>query len=77
MLGYYDVMKIGNRKLRHYMIQYLEIMMTISSVLAIKSGTSENLEKKKGIMAVSEKAELSFVSEASYRILRPGLQSAG
>ena len=47
MLGYYDVMKIGNRKLRHYMIQYLEIMMTISSVLAIKSGTPENLEKKK------------------------------
>ena len=30
MIGYYDVMKISNRKLRHYMIQYLEIMMTIS-----------------------------------------------
>ena len=44
MLGYYDVTKIANRKLRHYMIQYLEIMMTISSVLAIKSGTEENLE---------------------------------
>ena len=28
------------------MIQYLEIMMTICSVLAIKSGTEENLEKK-------------------------------
>ena len=47
MLGYYDVTKIANRKLRHYMVQYLEIMMTISSVLAIKSGTDENLEKKK------------------------------
>lgn len=29
MLGYYDAMKISSRKLRHYMIQYLEIMMTI------------------------------------------------
>ncbi|WP_101875977.1 glycosyltransferase family 2 protein [Lachnoclostridium edouardi] len=47
MLGYYDVMKITNRKLRKYMIKYLEIMMTVSSILAIKSGTEENLAKKK------------------------------
>lgn len=47
MLGYYDVMKISNRKLRRYMIKYLEIMMTVSSILAIKSGTEENLAKKK------------------------------
>lgn len=46
MLGYYDVTKISNRKLRSYMTQYLEIMMTVSSVLAIKSETKENLEKK-------------------------------
>ena len=47
MLGYYDVTKIQNRKLKHYMTSYLEIMMTICSVLAIKSGIEENLEKKK------------------------------
>ena len=47
MLGYYDATKISNPKLRHYMIQYLEIMMTVCSVLAIKSGTAENLAKKK------------------------------
>ena len=47
MLGYYDAMKISSRKLRHYMIQYLEIMMTICSVLAIKSGTEENWRKRK------------------------------
>ncbi|MFR4782054.1 MAG: hypothetical protein ACLUAR_03660 [Pilosibacter sp.] len=29
MLGYYDVTKIQNRKLRHYMVRYLEIMMVI------------------------------------------------
>lgn len=46
MLGYYDVTKISSRKLRSYMTQYLEIMMTVSSVLAIKSETKENLEKK-------------------------------
>lgn len=47
MLDYYDVMRIPNRKLRHYMIQYLEIMMVVSSILAIRSGTEENMEKKK------------------------------
>lgn len=47
MLGYYDVTKIQNRKLRHYMTRYLEIMMVISSILAIRSGSEENMEKKK------------------------------
>ena len=58
MLGYYDVTKIANRKLRHYMVQYLEIMMTISSVLAIKSGTDENLEKKKELWQYLKKQNL-------------------
>ena len=47
MLGYYDVNKIMPVRLRKYMVKYLEIMMTISSILAIRSGTEENLEKKK------------------------------
>lgn len=46
MLGYYDLSKVPSRKLRRYMVRYLEIMMTISSILAIKSGTEENLAKK-------------------------------
>ena len=58
MLGYYDAMKISSRKLRHYMIQYLEIMMTICSVLAIKSGTEENLEKKKELWQYLKKQNL-------------------
>ncbi len=47
MLGYHDVMKLRNRRLRSYMIKYLEIMMTICSILAIRSETPENMEKKK------------------------------
>lgn len=46
MLGYYHSSKITNSKLRHYMVRYLEIMMTVSSILAIKSGTEENMQKK-------------------------------
>ena len=48
MIGRIDQqIKLPCRKLRSYMIKYLEIMMTICSILAIKSGTEENLEKKK------------------------------
>lgn len=39
--------KIANKRLRQYMISYLDIITTISSVMLIRSGTEENLEKKK------------------------------
>ena len=43
----YDVWKLKNKKLRNYMLSYLEIMMTVSSILAIRSKQPENLAKKK------------------------------
>lgn len=39
--------KIANKRVRQYMISYLEIITTISSVMLIRSGTEENLAKKK------------------------------
>ena len=42
-----DVWKLRNKKLRNYMLSYLEIMMTVSSILAIRSKDPENLAKKK------------------------------
>jgi len=38
---------IKNKRLYQYMRNYLEIITTVSSVLLIRSGTEENLEKKK------------------------------
>lgn len=46
MLSYYDPFRIQPRKLRKYMLSYLNIMMTVSSILAIRSGTEENMAKK-------------------------------
>ncbi len=40
-------MLLKNKKLYKYMRNYLEIITTVSSILAIRSGTEENLEKKK------------------------------
>ena len=47
MLGYYDVTKIQNRKLRHYMVRYLEIMMVICSILAIRSGEERTWKRRR------------------------------
>ncbi len=53
----YDKKLIASRKLRHYMMQYLEIMMTISSIMLIRSGTQENLEKKKELWKYLKKKD--------------------
>ncbi|MBS6194936.1 MAG: glycosyltransferase [Clostridiales bacterium] len=41
-----DRQDITNGKLRHYMRNYLEIIMVISSIMLIRSGSTENLQKK-------------------------------
>ena len=58
MLGYYHEAKITNNKLRHYMVRYLEIMMTISSILAIRSQSEENMAKKKELWEYLRKMDL-------------------
>ena len=60
MLGYYHESKIYSWKLRHYMVRYLEIMMTVSSILAIKSGLEENMEKKKELWNYLRKMDLAL-----------------
>ena len=47
MIDMYDMRKISNKKLRTYMTNYLAIMMTVSSILLIRSKNAENLEKKR------------------------------
>ena len=40
-----------NKRLRDYMVSYLDIITTISSIMLIRSGTEEALEKKKELLA--------------------------
>ncbi|MBQ4531474.1 MAG: glycosyltransferase family 2 protein [Lachnospiraceae bacterium] len=55
MIDYMDLSKLTNRKLRNYMISYLDIIMTVSSIMLIKSGTDENFEKKQELWAYLKK----------------------
>lgn len=42
-----DRTAISDRKLRQYMRNYLEIMMVVSSIMLIRAGSAEELQKKK------------------------------
>jgi len=65
----YDKKLIPSRKLRHYMMQYLEIMMTISSIMLIRSGTQENLEKKKELWKYLKKKDRRLYFKLRYGIM--------
>ncbi len=59
---------IFNKKLYRYMLSYLDIITTISSILLIRSETKENLEKKKELWSYLKKKDWFL-----YRKLRYGL----
>lgn len=47
MIDYMAGKTFTSRKLRHYMRNYMDVIMTVSSILLIRSGTPEALEKKR------------------------------
>ena len=47
MVDEFDLWKIPNLKCRMYMMNYLEIITVVSTVMLLRSGTEENLEKKR------------------------------
>lgn len=49
MIDAYDLTKIKNKKLRNYMVKYLTMMMTVSSVFLIKEGSEESLKKREDL----------------------------
>ena len=47
MIDEYDMWKIENKKCRQYMLNYLEIVTMVSTIMCIRSGSEENLQKKR------------------------------
>ncbi|MBR1389853.1 MAG: glycosyltransferase family 2 protein [Lachnospiraceae bacterium] len=63
-----DLWKVPDKKLRRYMFNYLEIITVISTVLCLRSGTEENLRKKRELWKwIREK------DERLYHRLRRGI----
>ena len=77
MLDCHDLGKIPSRKLRHYMVRYLEIMMVISSILAIRSGSEENMEKKKELWQYVQKKNFLLYLRLRFGFLGQGMNLPG
>lgn len=60
--------KLPDKKMKKYMVNYLDIITTISSIMLIRSGTQENLEKKKELWQYLKKKDYLL-----YRRLRRGI----
>ncbi len=73
MLGYYELRKIEPKKLRSYMLSYLQIMMTISSILAIRSRNEENMEKKRELWSYVKKEDPWLYRRLRYNLFGMGV----
>ena len=69
MIDMYELKKISSRKLRQYMINYLAIMMTVSSILCIRSKNAENLQKKKELWKYLRQMDYKIFLKIRYGIL--------
>lgn len=72
-----DPRQVPNRKLRHYMKNYLEIIMVISSIIAIRSGTEESLEKKYELWKYLKKRDRKLYYELKWGILGRSMNLPG
>ena len=69
MIDMYQMGKMKSKKLRSYMTNYLAIMMTVSSILAIRSKKPENLEKKKELWQYLKSKDLRTFIKIRWGIL--------
>lgn len=60
---------IREKQLKSYMLNYLDIITTISSIMLIKSSTDENLEKKKELWAYLKKKDRTIFRRLRYGLL--------
>lgn len=67
----------GNKKLRRYMQNYLDIITTVSSIMLIRSGTEENLEKKRELWEYIKSKDKHLFTRLRYGILGSGMNLPG
>ncbi len=67
----------NRRKLKNYMMNYLEIITVISSILLIRSGTEENLEKKQELWEYIKKKDLRIYMRLRYGVLGNSMNLPG
>lgn len=74
LIDCHDLTKIKNKKLRNYMVKYLVVMMTVSTVFLVKDGSEESLEKKEELWRYLEKKNKRLYQEVSKYFLGKSMQ---
>lgn len=74
MIDCCDVMHLKSRKLRNYMIKYLTMISTVTTVLLIKSGTEEHLAKKDELWAYMEQQNPELCKAVKHTLLGACMQ---
>lgn len=69
MVDAYERCKFPNKKVKNYMLSYLDIITTISSVMLIRAGTEEGLQKKKELLEYIKAQDRILYHKLRYSIL--------
>lgn len=69
MIEQVQIENIKSPKLRHYMFNHLEIVTVVSAILLIRSGTAENLEKKKELWKYIKDKDLQLYHNIRYGLM--------
>lgn len=77
MIDCCDVMSLKSRKLRNYMIKYLSMITTVSTVLCIKSGTEENLAKREELWTYLQEKNPALYKAVKHTLLGACMQLDG
>ncbi|MBO5473298.1 MAG: glycosyltransferase family 2 protein [Lachnospiraceae bacterium] len=67
----------GRRKLKNYMLNYLEIITVISSILLIRSDTEESLEKKQELWQYIKQKDRGLFFRLRYGVLGSSMNLPG
>ncbi len=67
----------AKRKLKNYMLNYLEIITVISSILLIRSDTEESLEKKKELWQYIKQKDMGLFIRLRYGVLGNSMNLPG
>ena len=70
MISMYELRMISSKKLRKYMVNYLAIMMTVSSILCIRSKKPENLTKKKELWSYLKRKDYKTYMKIRYGVIK-------
>lgn len=69
MIDDVDLHKVTNLKCRKYMINYLEIITVVSTIMLIRSGTEENLEKKRELWKYIKDKDIALFHKLRHGIM--------